>query len=536
MHFRKRLLVLGVFFMFLGLLAAFDLLPINGASAVVPEDHGLTEGDLISATGDPDVYIVSAVGFKRLFLNPAIFDMYGHLGGWAAVKEVSGATRDAFETSLLFRDCEANDPNVHVLEPTGEDTASLHWLAVSAEIATEADSRFFDKVFCINHAEYVWYTLDYNYIAMDEIPTYARTVPSSSDPVVTDRYAQLPACTGQQLTVAPVDLLDLRELSPRGNLGPPGHTFPTDHMYLHLEGENSETHLLNLRAPGDVTIMNVTSTPNETMPDGEEYSIHFALCQDVFGYYNHVKKLSDDMKSILSDVPCEVWTTNPGNLCTKEIFHTVSAGTVIGKVGHLQGNFDLGAYDYRTRLGYIVPEHYGDTTATGLARPRALAIICPLDLYADGPEKDGLLSKILRTAEPICGVVAQDVANTLQGNWFEGDGSDSSYGNLLAFVYDSSTPSTAVVSVGGTITIAGKIEFNEQLSGFTNRRFADVTVDGNRYCYENNASLNPWFAPGLTGHVLVELTSSTTAKVEHQTGTCAGYSLPNFVSPTTYSR
>jgi hypothetical protein len=71
------------------------------ASAAVPSDYGLKEGWTISAAGssDPDIYIVNEHGYKRLFLNPAIFNFYGHLGGFAAVHTVSSTVRDAFPTS-----------------------------------------------------------------------------------------------------------------------------------------------------------------------------------------------------------------------------------------------------------------------------------------------------------------------------------------------------------------------------------------------------------------------------------------------------
>src|SRR3989344_449717 len=77
----------------------------NYAGAVAPADYGLKEGDLISAAGsdDPDVYIINEMGYKRLFLNPVIFGFYAHLGGFANVKNVSPATRDAFITSGLYR-------------------------------------------------------------------------------------------------------------------------------------------------------------------------------------------------------------------------------------------------------------------------------------------------------------------------------------------------------------------------------------------------------------------------------------------------
>ena len=102
------------------------------AVAAVPSDYGLTEGNTISATGssDPDVYIVNEQGYKRLFLNPAIFNLYGHLGGFASVKSVSAAARDAFPTSGLFR--VDGTEKVYGLETTGEDVASLRGLIPQA--------------------------------------------------------------------------------------------------------------------------------------------------------------------------------------------------------------------------------------------------------------------------------------------------------------------------------------------------------------------------------------------------------------------
>ena len=108
-------------------LSGFAVLAPNWASAAAPSDYGLKEGDLISAAGsdDPDVYIVNEMGYKRLFLNPAIFGLYGHLGGFAAVKSVSPATRDAFPTSGLFR--VDGDEKVYGLEKTGEDAGGRRW-------------------------------------------------------------------------------------------------------------------------------------------------------------------------------------------------------------------------------------------------------------------------------------------------------------------------------------------------------------------------------------------------------------------------
>ncbi|KKW01551.1 MAG: hypothetical protein UY36_C0019G0007, partial [Parcubacteria group bacterium GW2011_GWA1_49_11] len=142
------------------------LAPVAGA--VAPADFGLVEGNTISASGssDPDVYIINELGYKRLFLNPAIFGFYGHLGGFANVRSVSPSTRDAFITSGLFRNCETNDPKVYGVEVNGEDTAILHWVNTSGAQAVADDPNFFKKVFCINNNEFNWYTKGSDYTSV----------------------------------------------------------------------------------------------------------------------------------------------------------------------------------------------------------------------------------------------------------------------------------------------------------------------------------------------------------------------------------
>ena len=144
------------------------------AFAVAPSDYGLKEGNTISAAGsdDPDVYIVNDWGYKRLFLNPQIFNLYGHLGGFASVKNVSAAARDAFVTSGLFR--VDGDEKVYGIETTGEDVAVLHWVNTSGAQAVADDPNFFKKVFVINAAEFALYSVGSNYSSVNQVPAYAR--------------------------------------------------------------------------------------------------------------------------------------------------------------------------------------------------------------------------------------------------------------------------------------------------------------------------------------------------------------------------
>src|SRR3989338_864197 len=143
----------------------FSFLVFNLTYAVRPSDYGLKEGDTISAYGsdDPDVYIVNDDGYKRLFLNPEIFNFYGHLGGFVNVKLVTPQVRDAFPTSGLFRNCEINDPKVYGVQSSGEDTGLLHWVNTTGAQAVAGDPNFFKKVFCINNKEFSWYPKGSNY-------------------------------------------------------------------------------------------------------------------------------------------------------------------------------------------------------------------------------------------------------------------------------------------------------------------------------------------------------------------------------------
>ncbi len=158
------------------------LIGIRYAAAVTPADYGLTEGNTVSAAGsdDPDVYIVNEQGYKRLFLNPVIFGFYGHLGGFANVKSITPATRDAFPTSGLFR--LDGDTKVYGVESTGEDTGVLHWVNTTGAQAVADDPNFFKKVFVINQNEFNWYTKGSNYTSVSQVPNYVRVPGTPATP------------------------------------------------------------------------------------------------------------------------------------------------------------------------------------------------------------------------------------------------------------------------------------------------------------------------------------------------------------------
>lgn len=120
-----------------------------------PADFGLKEGDFIRASGDNDIYIINQLGYKRLILNPKICQQYSHLGKrgcFEAVKIVSAAVRDAFQTSWLYANGEAKDGKIYWLEQTGEDEAVLRHLAMTGQDFIDQGGDF-NSVFLFNDLE-----------------------------------------------------------------------------------------------------------------------------------------------------------------------------------------------------------------------------------------------------------------------------------------------------------------------------------------------------------------------------------------------
>ena len=339
---------------------------------------------------------------------------------------------------------------------------------------------------------------------------------------------RLPSCERAAFRVAPVDLTQLSEITPLGNLQPPDHTTPTEHTYLQFADEQDRTTTVYpLYAPAGITLLLVKSSAG--VPDPEDHSISFALCKDVYGYFNHVKFLSDEVATLLAGRKCFEFADGNAGACENPLFESVPEGTLLGRVGRLQGNFDFGALDMRVTHTFANPERYQFA--------RTPHIVCPYDYY-EGELREQLYALLPRTQEPRRGVVALDEPGTLQGAWFQ-PGSDAVIGwdQQLAFVTDNYDPAIAVIAAGGTFTEPGRVEFTPTTGGTVNRAFRDVTSDGTLYCYERDGSgrhervRHPDL---LSGKVLVQLVRATELQIERQPGHCGAADA--FSAPTTYFR
>jgi len=338
----------------------------------------------------------------------------------------------------------------------------------------------------------------------------------------------LPECSGQVLTISHINPSDIREIIPLGNLNPPEHTLPTEHIYFHIAGNEAD-----IKSPGDIIITELRATIYLDSAGKEvrrDYGMTFAICKDLFGYFLHITKLVPELESLVNE-NCQDKSTEYGGgnfkSCNVQPNKKIVAGTQIGKVG---GSSDFGMYDYRIRHGYANPSRYTS---------RSPYIVCPLENYDDAT-KVSLYGKVQRTADPRCGKTFYDLKGTVQGNWFYGKVmAEREWQNHLAFAYDNKNPAEAAISVGGIFMTPGRIKFSPQNSGTTNRAFAEVTPDGNVYCYQGEFIPGNIYSDGsysrassgFKGAVLVKLVSETELQIE-ESSSCSS-SLQN---PTVYKR
>lgn len=121
--------------------------------------ENISDGGLMRQAGTLDIYIAKVIGtkkFKRLILNPAIFNSYGHLK-WSDVKDVSASTIAAYTTSDLVIEINsdgsvANPKVFRVSSSANSDTGEKRWLNVSAA-QFEAAGLDWDSIYKINSKE-----------------------------------------------------------------------------------------------------------------------------------------------------------------------------------------------------------------------------------------------------------------------------------------------------------------------------------------------------------------------------------------------
>jgi hypothetical protein len=247
--------------------------------------------------------------------------------------------------------------------------------------------------------------------------------------------ANLPRTGAGVLSVSPLDTGTLVAATPLGNLNPPGHTTPTDHVYLYFvdpwsgQQQNNDCSPRPVYAAGGGIVTFILQT--EALGDTK---IMVQMTQTFMYYYDHV-------------------LVKPGI----QVGSTVQAGDVIATTTGRCPSMDLGVIDLEVSLpGLVNPLRYGDYGAHAVSPYR----------YFSEPLKSLYYSRVrLREGVPANkdGRIDWGVRGRLVGDWFHsslpaGPASTNTapdfWAKSLSFVYDWYDVSPRIV-IGGTIANAG---------------------------------------------------------------------------------
>jgi hypothetical protein len=346
----------------------------------------------------------------------------------------------------------------------------------------------------------------------------------------------LPGCPDSGVfTLPPVSSDSFYRIMPLGNLNPPSHTIPTDHIYFVLNTMNNLPVETTVYAPSDIAIYGIKYSSYENKgATYEDYAIEFSPCKELHGFFGHVE-ISNDLKKQIVNMSSIEFQGPPGS---KQYYYllnyTVKRGDIIATVGSAKSqsaSLDLGIYDDRLSLGFINKQRF---------RQEYLQTACPLDYFAE-PLKTQLMGELKgnngqrRTKEPICGTNMQDVPGTAQGDWFNAptaEGNVENSGKAASLVHDFGLGIDGKLVVGGEVAGPGIITFNPTHSGTINREPSEVVADGKIYCYQNDMTSGMYMP--LEGKVIVQLVDANTLKIEHKNGSCTGSE--TFANPYTYQR
>ncbi len=289
-------------------------------------------------------------------------------------------------------------------------------------------------------------------------------------------------------TAYPVDLSRIKSITPLGNLNPPGHTFPTDHMYFYgHDGQEFEIY-----APGNITLTRLKTVKYLPPQSGvsEDYSIEFIVNRQLRGKLGHVNRLSAPLLRAIGAVSAEgdeaeTWEVagRTYKSWSKTVNLPMRAGALLGVAG-LGGGCDFWLKDTRISLSFVNQDWSREFQNTACP----LAYFSPdLKRVLEGYLKDYAGNSVVPAG--FCGKIDFDIPGTAQGIWVRPDyrpGRNRAEDIGLALVYDNFNASKGAISIG----MAGDYTWDESVyaftpthSGYANRAFGEVKPDGNLYYY-----------------------------------------------------
>ncbi len=199
-----------------------------------------------------------------------------------------------------------------------------------------------------------------------------------------------------------IDPAAIQWITPLGNLNPPDHTLPTDHIYFYFANpdalESPVAKRTTFYAPGDGTVTTVIGGAA-----GQESKL-FIRQTSTFSYYvDHLILATAITRGT-----------------------TITAGQVLGTTGSAYA-VDLGVVNDSITVPFLNPARYTNSDS--------LHADAPLKYYTE-PLRSQLYAKVQRLGADLDGVFNYDVAGRLSGNWFS-----TVDASPLVFAYDTYDPS-----------------------------------------------------------------------------------------------
>ena len=147
----------------------------------------IIDGDLVKTPDSPDVYIVklipstssgqAAEKYKRLILNPEIFNQYSHLK-WENIKIINSAELDDYTTSDLVR--AVDDEKVYRVFPNG-DAGEKRWIKTANDFLDLGYN--WNAIYNINNFERDFYSIGAGLEAPKAPVTEEPTIPARTSPI-----------------------------------------------------------------------------------------------------------------------------------------------------------------------------------------------------------------------------------------------------------------------------------------------------------------------------------------------------------------
>lgn len=275
---------------------------------------------------------------------------------------------------------------------------------------------------------------------------------------------------------SPLDESEIRFIVPLGNLNPPGHTFPSDHIYFYNRIPNTPfTGAVPVYAPGDGRVQFI-------LVSGAESQIGVRAGTSIY-YLAHV---------VLDP------SIQQGAMLT--------AGQRIGVTGSVAYGIDLGVMNEQKTVYFVNPLRFPGTSLHGDA---------PLP-YFEEPLRSRMYGRVQAVSSNLDGRFAYDEPGRLVGDWFL-DGTPvgesavaSAWPRHLAFVYDNYDPSRLRVAIGGTLPLVGA--FAVASNGPDPR---DITPGSGKVVYRLLQAGGAGDAPGVQRGVLaVQMLDASTISVD----------------------